>query len=308
MLRLFLRADELAVGTLKVALDGVVLEVVDGLGFVLNVVVARRRRRSGGCRLVVRGESGGGRSGQGRHSEERETDDEWLLHDSVLLTTEARLLDVRQPKPPLVPYKTRPCRLSYVVGFTPKRATPLTLSAASRLLLAALLAALLAGRRLVARGLVLRRALGLAGRVTARSLDLVTARGGVGLVAGATASLLVRSSLVGGGLVGLLLLGGGLLGRLLLLHLLFHFLLLRLGLGLHRLRLGLHLRGLGERDVDFVDVLDPLLGLALQRVGGGAGRVAEELPVVLLRLLQRRLLPVLVLLVEETEVEVAGAL
>ena len=45
MLRLLLRADELAVRALKVALDGVVLEVVDGLGFVLHVVVAGRSRR-----------------------------------------------------------------------------------------------------------------------------------------------------------------------------------------------------------------------------------------------------------------------
>ena len=57
MLRLLLRADELAVRALKVALDGVVLEVVDGLGFVLDVVVARGRRRGGSRRLVL-GERG----------------------------------------------------------------------------------------------------------------------------------------------------------------------------------------------------------------------------------------------------------
>src|SRR3546814_13373861 len=52
------------------------------------------------------------------------------------------------------------------------------------------------------------------------------------------------------------------------LHLFFHLLLLLLGLLLHRLGLGLHLRRLFERDVDFVDVLDALLGLTLERVGG----------------------------------------
>src|SRR5262245_37064111 len=75
MLRLLLRADELAVRALKVALDGVVLEVVDGLGFVLNVVVARRRRR-GGCRRL---REDGGRRSQSHSSEKSETDDDaWL--------------------------------------------------------------------------------------------------------------------------------------------------------------------------------------------------------------------------------------
>ena len=45
----FCGVDELAVGTLQVAFDHVVLEVVDGLGLVLHVVVAAatagRRRR-----------------------------------------------------------------------------------------------------------------------------------------------------------------------------------------------------------------------------------------------------------------------
>ena len=45
MLRLLLRADELAVRALKVAFDRVVLEVVDGLGLVLVVVVAAAPQR-----------------------------------------------------------------------------------------------------------------------------------------------------------------------------------------------------------------------------------------------------------------------
>src|SRR5438128_2520658 len=70
MLRLLLRADELAVRALKVALDGVVLEVVDGLGFVLHVVVAGGRRR-GGSRCCL-GKHGARRSRQGEPSEEGE--------------------------------------------------------------------------------------------------------------------------------------------------------------------------------------------------------------------------------------------
>src|SRR5262245_1905191 len=70
MLRLLLRADELAVRALKVALDGVVLEVVDGLGLVLHVVFAGgRSSRSGRSRLVLR-ENGGGRRSQGNPSDE----------------------------------------------------------------------------------------------------------------------------------------------------------------------------------------------------------------------------------------------
>src|SRR5689334_4116032 len=84
MLRLLLRADELAVGALKVAFDGVVLEVVDGLGFVLNVVVTRGCGGSGG-RGGLR--EHGGRRSQGHSSQKSETDDEWRLHDSVLLST-----------------------------------------------------------------------------------------------------------------------------------------------------------------------------------------------------------------------------
>src|SRR3954453_21300888 len=118
--------------------------------------------------------------------------------------------------------------------------------------------------------LVLLLPAGLLGRGSARC---VTGRGGaVGgrLVAGAPVGRgllgLVAGALVRGGLISSGLVGRGLLGGLLLLHLLFHFLLLRFGLALHLLGLGLHLRRLVERDVDFVDVLDPLLGLALQRL------------------------------------------
>src|SRR6185436_12737824 len=76
MLRLLLRADELSVRALKVAFDGVVLEVVDGLGFVLHVVFAtaaagRRGRR--GRRLS---EDSAGRRSQGDPPEKSETDDE----------------------------------------------------------------------------------------------------------------------------------------------------------------------------------------------------------------------------------------
>ena len=98
--------------------------------------------------------------------------------------------------------------------------------------------------------------------------------------------------------------GSGLVG-LLLLHLLFHLLLLLFGLLLHRLGLGLHLGRLVEGDVDFVDVLDALLGVALERVGRLVVGVAQELPVVVLRLVQRGLLAVLVVLVEQPEIEVA---
>ena len=96
----------------------------------------------------------------------------------------------------------------------------------------------------------------------------------------------------------------GLVG-LLLLHLLFHLLLLLFGLLLHRLGLGLHLGRLVEGDVNFVDVLDALLGVALERVGRLVVGVPQELPVVVLRLVQRGLLAVLVVLVEEPEIEVA---
>ena len=72
---------------------------------------------------------------------------------------------------------------------------------------------------------------------------------------------------VRGGLVGLRLGSSAFSCGLLLLHLLFHLLLLLFGLLLHLLGLGLHLRGLVEGDVDFVDVLDALLGLALERLG-----------------------------------------
>src|SRR6476659_4993045 len=81
MLRLLLRADELAVGALEVAFDGVVLEVVDGLRFVLHVVVAGRRRP--GCWGSGLREHRARRSRQSHPSEEGETDDEWLgLHGS----------------------------------------------------------------------------------------------------------------------------------------------------------------------------------------------------------------------------------
>src|SRR5436190_4821322 len=104
MFRLLLRADELAVRALKVALDGVVLEVVDGLGLVLHVLFAAAggsRRRRG--RLVL-SERGGWGSRQSDPSEESETDDEWRLHDSVLLVLrEARLPGYRQRKAPAVP-------------------------------------------------------------------------------------------------------------------------------------------------------------------------------------------------------------
>src|SRR3954469_5425965 len=83
MLRLLLRADELAVRALKVALDGVVLEVGDGLGFVLNIVVARGGGSGRSGRLCQHGR----RRSQSHSSEKSETDDEWLLHDSVLLST-----------------------------------------------------------------------------------------------------------------------------------------------------------------------------------------------------------------------------
>src|SRR6476619_7759678 len=72
MLRLLLRADELAVRALKVALDGVVLEVVDGLGFVLNVVVAGRSRPSGRSRSGL-GEGEARRSSQSHPYEKSET-------------------------------------------------------------------------------------------------------------------------------------------------------------------------------------------------------------------------------------------
>src|SRR5262249_20088152 len=91
---------ELAVGALKVAFDGVVLEVVDGLGLVLHVVVAGWGGRCG--RFVLR-EHRARRSRQSHPSEESETDDEWLRHDSVLLVTGGRLLGVRQPKASAVP-------------------------------------------------------------------------------------------------------------------------------------------------------------------------------------------------------------
>ena len=53
MLRLLLRADQLAVRALKVAFDRVVLEVVDGLGLVLHVLFAAAGGRRGGRRFVL---------------------------------------------------------------------------------------------------------------------------------------------------------------------------------------------------------------------------------------------------------------
>src|SRR4051812_47907722 len=124
MLRLLLRADELAVRALKIALDGVVLEVVDGLGLVLHVVVAGRRGRRGGRRRLR--EHGSRRSRQGEPSEEGETDDEFLILHVRFSFWEARLLGVRQPKPRLVPRK--PIFFVACSGFTPRQATVLTIS------------------------------------------------------------------------------------------------------------------------------------------------------------------------------------
>src|SRR5690242_1204353 len=58
VLRLLQGVDQLAIGTLQVAFDHVVLEVVDGLRLVLHVVVAAA------CGLGIRGESTRGRPDQ----------------------------------------------------------------------------------------------------------------------------------------------------------------------------------------------------------------------------------------------------
>src|SRR6185436_4095707 len=86
---------------------------------------------------------------------------------------------------------------------------------------------------------------------------------------GRGAALLFVFVLLGG-------LGGRSVGSLLLLDLLLHELLLLFGLALHLLGLGLHLGRLLERDVDFVDVLDALLGLLAERVRGRAVGLGEE--------------------------------
>src|SRR6185369_5832779 len=87
--------DQLTVGTLQVALDHVVLEVVDGLRLVLHVVVAARRR----ARFVL-GE--GIAAGHSHESEKSNSDDQ--LHDWFSLHCwGVRLPGFRQLRTPSVP-------------------------------------------------------------------------------------------------------------------------------------------------------------------------------------------------------------
>ena len=100
MLRLLLRADELAVRALKVALDGVVLEVVDGLGFVLDVIVARgsrsaRREPPAAWANTV---DGAARAIPPRRAKPMMSG--FFMIRFSLVLQEVRLLGVRQPKRP----------------------------------------------------------------------------------------------------------------------------------------------------------------------------------------------------------------
>src|ERR1022692_532543 len=108
VLGLLLGADELAVGSLQIAFDRVVFEVVNGLGFVGGVGVVATRgssgRPGGGGRICGQRPAGHAQGPDAcNRPEERQPDDE-IFHISFLLhLARARLLGIRQPKAPLVP-------------------------------------------------------------------------------------------------------------------------------------------------------------------------------------------------------------
>src|SRR5580704_8819683 len=112
MLGLLLGADELAIGTLQIALDRIVFEVIDGLGFVggVGVVASAASGRGGrgpptfGGR--IRRQRPAGYTGQRQSRDaanEGQTDDESFHISCLLHLARARLLGIRQLKAPLVP-------------------------------------------------------------------------------------------------------------------------------------------------------------------------------------------------------------